>query len=76
MKKTVHSKQARELAALLREARENVGFTQKQLADLLERPQSFIAKYELGERRIDVIEFLAITSILNIDPIKILKRLL
>jgi transcriptional regulator with XRE-family HTH domain len=76
VKKTVHSKQARELAALLRKARETAGFTQKQLADLLQRPQSFIAKYELGERRIDVIEFLAIARVLNVDPLRIIRALL
>jgi hypothetical protein len=34
------------------------------------RPQSFIAKYEGGERRIDVIEFIAIARALGADPVK------
>jgi transcriptional regulator with XRE-family HTH domain len=76
MKKTIHSKQAEKLCGLLTKARKNTGYTQQQLADLLNRPQSFVAKYELGERRLDVIEFLTITKILKTNPIKIIKLLI
>ena len=41
--------------------------TQQQLADRLGKPQSFISKYEGGERRIDVIEFIAIPEALQMD---------
>jgi transcriptional regulator with XRE-family HTH domain len=41
------------------------------LAKKLGRPQSFIAKYEGGERRIDVIEFVAIARALGADPVKL-----
>jgi len=61
---------------LLIEARENVSMTQQQLADLLHKPQSFVSKYEQGERRIDVIEFLKIAQMLKIDPAKVFKELL
>ena len=76
MKKTVHSKESARLSSLLKDAREKAGYTQKQLADLLQRHQSFIAKYELGERRIDVIEFLAIAKVLKVDPIRIIRALI
>ena len=56
------------LIELLVAAREKARLTQQQLADRLGKPQSFIAKYEGGERRIDVIEFLAITRALQVDP--------
>ena len=75
MNKTIHSKQSTKLSALLREAREHIGYTQQQLADLLKRPQSFVAKYELGERRIDVVEFLIIAKFLKADAAKIIKEL-
>ena len=48
-------------------------FTQERLAKRLKRSQSFVAKYEAGERRLDLIELLQITSILSIDPQKIIK---
>ena len=75
MKKTVHSKQNSQLCALLTEARKKAGYTQQQLADILQKPQSFVAKYELGERRLDVIEFLTISKILKVDAAKIIKSL-
>ena len=52
-------------------ARRSAGLTQIDLAKRLKKPQSFIAKYEGGERRIDVIEFLAITRAIGADPINL-----
>jgi predicted transcriptional regulator len=76
VKKTIHSKESAKLSAALRAAREAAGMTQQQVAKELDKPQSFVAKYELGERRLDVIEFLKITRLLNANPTKILKSLL
>jgi predicted transcriptional regulator len=41
-------------------ARKTADLTQHELAKRLRRPQSFVAKYEGGERRIDVVEFVTI----------------
>ncbi|WP_349510047.1 transcriptional regulator [Bradyrhizobium sp. AT1] len=46
------------------------------MAKKLRKPQSFVAKYEGGERRLDVIEFIVIAEALGADPIKLLRRLL
>ena len=64
-----------QLIELLVAAREKAQLTQQQLADKLGKPQSFIAKYEGGERRIDVIEFLAIARALDADPARIIREL-
>ena len=56
-------------------ARHQSGMTQSELADRLKRPQSFVSKYESGERRLDVIEFLAVCSAIQTDPAQILKKL-
>jgi transcriptional regulator with XRE-family HTH domain len=58
---------------LLVAAREKVGMTQQQLADRLGKPQSFISKYEGGERRIDVIEFIAIADALEMDASRAIR---
>jgi transcriptional regulator with XRE-family HTH domain len=57
------------------EARKAAGLTQQTLAKKLKRHQSFVAKYETGERRLDVVEFLTITRSLGADPIRILRSL-
>jgi len=59
--KSVHSSGQVALCELLIEARDRAGLTHQQLAKRLGMHQSFIAKYEGGERRIDVLEFLTIT---------------
>ena len=59
--KSVHSSGQAAFRELLIEARERASLTQQQLAKRLGTHQSFIAKYEGGERPIDVLEFLTIT---------------
>jgi transcriptional regulator with XRE-family HTH domain len=56
-------------------ARKAAGLTQRELADRLHKPQSFVAKYEGGERRIDVVEFLTICQAIGVDSAKLLKAL-
>ncbi|HWK52363.1 MAG TPA: helix-turn-helix transcriptional regulator [Steroidobacter sp.] len=62
------------LLELLVTAREKAGFTQQQLADRLGKPQSFISKYEGGERRIDVVEFIAIADALDMDASRAIRE--
>jgi transcriptional regulator with XRE-family HTH domain len=74
MPKTIRSSEQQQFLKLLRGARQAAGLTQQALADKLERPQSFVAKYENGERRIDVIEFVALARALEVAPIKLFRR--
>jgi transcriptional regulator with XRE-family HTH domain len=60
---------------LLIDARKEKGLTQQDVAGRLERPQSFVSKYERGERRLDVVEFLEVADALGIDPHKLLRAL-
>lgn len=55
------------LIALLAQARSNAGLTQQAVADQLGKPQSFVAKYERGERRLDFIEVVDIAEILELN---------
>lgn len=48
--------------------------SQQEVADMLGVPQSFVAKVELGERRLDVVEFLAFAAVLNASWKEILKK--
>ena len=60
---------------LLIEHRKNIGDTQQELACKLAKPQSFVSKYESGERRLDLIEFLDISEALQFDPCSFIKKL-
>jgi transcriptional regulator with XRE-family HTH domain len=53
-------------------ARRAARITQAVLAETLGRPQSFVAKYESGERRLDAAEFVGIARALGADPFKLL----
>lgn len=74
--KSVHSREQAAFRALMVAARKKAGLTQQDVADLLKRPQSFVAKYEGGERRLDVVEFLAIARAIDADPVRLLKTLI
>jgi transcriptional regulator with XRE-family HTH domain len=54
-------------------ARKAARVTQAALAETLGRPQSFVAKYESGESRLDVAEFVGIARAIGADPFKMLK---
>jgi transcriptional regulator with XRE-family HTH domain len=73
--KSVHSEGQSVFCELMIRARKAAGLTQRDLADRLRKPQSFVAKYEGGERRIDVVEFLTICQAIGADSAKILKAL-
>ena len=67
MTRSVFSPAYRRLREWLVEARHASGISQAQLAILLGRPQSFISKYERGERRLDFVEVLEIATALQVD---------
>lgn len=75
MAKSLHTPQYEYFRSLLIAAREKTGLTQAEVSEKLGRPQSFVAKYEGGERRLDVIEFVQVCSALDADPRSILSKL-
>ena len=74
MGKTLGSANHKALVDLIVAKREAVGMTQSQLAEKLGEYQSFVARLESGQRRIDVIEFIEIARVLNFDTAKALKK--
>ncbi len=75
MQKSLRTPRQILLQSLLVEARKAKGLTQAELADALGKPQSFVAKYESGERRIDVVEFVDITAILGVAASNLLAKI-
>lgn len=76
MRKTLRTQEHASLVRLLQQERSRQGLTQQAVADRLDVPQSFVAKYEGGERRLDVIEFIAVATALGADPEELLRQLL
>lgn len=76
MTKSVHTKNYSRFLELLIKARKDAKVTQDEVAERLNRPQSFVSKYENGERRVDVIEFLDIAQAIGFDPINFMRRVL
>ncbi len=76
MPKTLRTPRQQRLQELLAELRKASKLTQADVAARLDRPQSFVAKYEGGERRLDIIEFVDVAEALETDPCALLASLL
>ncbi len=72
MPKSIYSERHELLCELLTNARLEANLTQQTVADRLGQPQSYIAKIEGGERRLDVIEFIELCEQIETDPQRIL----
>jgi transcriptional regulator with XRE-family HTH domain len=63
--------QYRALRSVLIEARCRAGLTQRQLAARVKRPQSWVAKMEVGDRHISVEDMLLVARGLRIRPLRL-----
>jgi Predicted transcriptional regulator with C-terminal CBS domains len=61
--------------ALLRQIRQEAGLRQKDLAERLGRPQSFVSKYETGERGLDVAELYELCAACGTSISRFARRL-
>jgi transcriptional regulator with XRE-family HTH domain len=73
--KPAFTERYKKLRERLAQARKGAGITQAELASSLSRPQSFVSKFERGERRLDVIEFVDVARAIGIDPVRFLSEL-
>lgn len=79
MPKTIFGGEHRHLVEVLTEARQESGLTQAQLAERVAKDQTFISIIERGQRRVDVLEFVALARAMGADPkrlfAEVVKRL-
>lgn len=73
---SIYSQEYQLVISTLRNSRLEQGLTQTTLAKALGKPQSFIAKVENGERRLDVVEFIHLAKLLSIDPAGVIKKIM
>ena len=74
-RKSLHTPGYDLILTLLRETREKAGLSQIELAARLRRPQQYVSKCELGERRLDVLEWLEFLAACEGKPMAFLRRM-
>ncbi len=75
MTKSIFTEPYKLLISTLIQERKNAKITQQNLAKRLNKPQSFVAKYESRERRLDVVELIQITELLKIDIVPLIRKI-
>jgi transcriptional regulator with XRE-family HTH domain len=75
VKKNIRLNQQKKLLVLLRGVRLEAGLTQSELASRLGTDQTFISKYESGERRLDILELREVCQVIGIDFVAFIRRL-
>jgi transcriptional regulator with XRE-family HTH domain len=74
--KAQHGKAYRRVPPLLRALRAGAGLTQRALGKRLRKPQSWVYNSETGNRRVDVVEFIAWARACDVEPEDAFRRLL
>ena len=65
----------RRVPAFLRDMRDGAGFTQRDLAEKMNRAQWWIARAETGSRRVDIAEFIEICIACGVKPEEAIRQL-
>ncbi|MCB0744680.1 MAG: helix-turn-helix transcriptional regulator [Ignavibacteriae bacterium] len=73
MKKSIWDDHYSKLRKELKKIRKRAGLTQIQLAEKLEKPQSYVSKYEIGDRNLDFIEVIYVCNACNENPENLLN---
>lgn len=75
MSRTLGSARHKALVAFIVEQRDAADLTQVQVARKLKRYQSYITNIETGQRRIDVVEFMALVDAIGFDAADAIRQL-
>ena len=73
--KTIYQERYLKLMQALVQARKQAGLTQMQVAEKLDKPQSYIAKVEGADRKLDVMEFVELCEAIHQNPSELIKQL-
>ena len=66
--KTIHTPEYKRLLEWLRKNRKDAGMTMRVVALALKIPHSWVGKVEIGERRLDILEFVKLCRVIGADP--------
>ena len=76
MNKALYSRQGECLREMLVELRSSASLTQRQLAIKLGREHNMVGRLEVGERRLDLVEFYWVCKACNANPEKVAQKLM
>lgn len=76
MQKSIHTPEYGLFRSEIRAIREDAGLSQRELAERLDVAHSWVAKVEMGERRLDLIEFCRFVSACGVNPAAAFRRVL
>jgi transcriptional regulator with XRE-family HTH domain len=71
-----YTKCHKKLIAVLREAREAAGLSQRDVCKKLKRGKTFVSVVELGERSLSTCEFIDYANAVGVPPEELFARLL
>ena len=75
VKKSIRLEHQKKLLVLLRGIRVDAGLSQSELASRLARDQTFVSKYESGERRLDILELRQVCQAVDTDFLTFVRQL-
>ncbi len=73
--KSIYKKRYRKAIQLLIAKRKQKKITQQMIADKLQKPQSYIAKIEKYERKLDILEFIELCEALDLRASDAIKEI-
>jgi ribosome-binding protein aMBF1 (putative translation factor) len=69
VKKSLYTTGQAKIAQTVREMREAAGLTQRDLSAKIDRPRNVIARIEQAQRRVDLLEWIALCEVCGVDPV-------
>jgi transcriptional regulator with XRE-family HTH domain len=69
----IHDSRYRWVIEQLVEARKQQALTQQAVADKIGKPQQYVSRYETGERRLDIFEFIDVAAALDVDALSLIR---
>lgn len=69
VKKSLYTTGQAKIAQTIREMREDAGMTQRDLSAKIDRPRNVIARIERAQRRVDMLEWIALCEVCGVDPV-------
>jgi transcriptional regulator with XRE-family HTH domain len=75
LSKTIHTERQKRFCELLKARRKSADLTQTVVAERLGKPPSYVAKYEGGDRRLDMLEYLDVAAAVGFDPCGLIRAL-